>query len=171
MCPHFFVCAKYKIQNFTNNLLCAIMVAMKITNSRAYYDYEISEKMEAGINLLGSEVKAIREGHADLSGSHVRIIGMEAYLVNAKIFPYKYARPEDYDERRSRKLLLHKRELLALKHKTEGASLTIVPISMYTMGTLIKIEIALAKGKKEFDKRHTIKKRDLDREIAQTLKK
>ena len=143
---------------------------MKIINKRAGFEYEIIEKFEAGINLIGAEVKAIRLGHADLSGSHVRIVGNEAYLINAKIFPYKYARPENYDETRTRKLLLHRKELLSLRHKMDGAGLTIVPISVYTTRTFIKAELALAKGKKQFQKRDSIKKRDLDRELEQTFK-
>lgn len=143
---------------------------MKITNDRAYHDYEIQEKTEAGISLIGAEVKAIKLGHVDLNGAHFRIIGNEAFLINAKIFPYQYARPESYDERRTRKLLLHAREILSLKHRIEGANLTIVPIAMYTIGTLIKVEIAIAKGKKEFDKRRAIKKRDTDRELAYRVK-
>ncbi|MDO8582914.1 MAG: SsrA-binding protein, partial [bacterium] len=101
---------------------------MKITNKRAFFDYSILEKFEAGINLYGAEVKAVRLGHADLTGSHVRIMGSEAYLINAKIFPYKYSRPENYDEQRTRKLLLHKNEIIALKSKTEGQNLTLVPV-------------------------------------------
>ena len=142
---------------------------MKIFNKRAQFDYEIREKMEAGINLLGAEVKAIRLGHADLSGSHVRIIGTQAYLINASVFPYKYARPESYDERRTRKLLLHKKQILALKAKMDGQNLTIVPVSLYTTGTLIKLEIALAKGKKQYEKKQAKKQKDLDREMEQEL--
>jgi SsrA-binding protein len=123
--------------------------------------------MEAGINLLGAEVKAVRLGHADLSGSHVRIMGGQAFLINASIFPYKYARPESYDERRTRKLLLHKKQILALKAKMDGQNLTIVPVSLYTTGTLIKLEIALAKGKKQYEKKQAKKKKDLDREMEQ----
>jgi SsrA-binding protein len=144
-------------------------VSMKIINKRAGFEYEIIEKFEAGINLFGSEVKAIRLGHADLSGSHVRINGMEAYLINAKIFPYKYARPENYDETRTRKLLLHRKEILALKHKMDGAGLTIVPLSLYTTTRLIKLEVALAKGKKQFEKKAAIKKRDLNRDLEQNF--
>ncbi len=140
---------------------------MKIFNKRAGFDYEIKEKMEAGINLLGAEVKAVRMGHADLSGSHVRIVGHEAYLINASIFPYKYARPESYDERRSRKLLLHKQQIIALKAKMDGQNLTIVPILLYTTGALIKLEIALAKGKKQYEKKAAKRKKDLDREMEQ----
>ncbi|MEK7518003.1 MAG: SsrA-binding protein SmpB [Patescibacteria group bacterium] len=142
---------------------------MKITNRRAFYDYRILERFEAGINLYGAEVKAVRLGHADLTGSHVRILGSEAYLINAKIFPYEYSRPEGYDERRTRKLLLHKREIIALKSKAEGQNLTIVPVSLYTTTHLIKVELALAKGKKEFDKKQAIKKKDIQREIEQEL--
>lgn len=143
---------------------------MKITNRRAFYDYRILDRLEAGINLNGAEVKAIRLGHADLTGSFVRIIGNEAYLMNAKIFPYQYARPEGYDERRTRKLLLHKKEIIALKSKTEGSGLTIVPVSLYTTKHLVKAELALAKGKKQFDKKEAIKKKDIQRELEEELK-
>jgi SsrA-binding protein len=138
---------------------------MKISNKRAFFDYEIFERFEAGIKLLGAEVKAIKLGHADLTGSHARIVGNEVYLLNAKIFPYTYARPESYDERRTRKLLMHKKEIIALRSKMEGSRLTIVPVSLYTTRhNLIKIEIALARGKKQFDKRQSIKERDLKRQ-------
>lgn len=142
---------------------------MKITNRRAFYDYEILEKLEAGINLLGAEVKAIRLGNADLAGSHVRIMGSEAYLVNAKIFPYEYGRPEGYEENRTRKLLLHKREIIALKSRIEGAKLTLIPLSLYTTRTLIKVEIALARGKKAYQKKEAIKKKDLDRAAEEEM--
>lgn len=138
---------------------------MKITNRRAFHEYQIFEHFEAGINLLGSEVKAIRLGHADINGSHIRIIGSEAYLVNAKIYLYKYSRPEDYHESRTRKVLLHKKEILTLKSKIDGQNLTIIPISMYTTRTLIKLELALAKGKKQYQKREAIKQRDLERQV------
>ena len=142
---------------------------MKIANKRAFFDYQILEKFEAGINLYGAEVKAVRLGHADLTGSHVRIMGSEAYLINAKIFPYQYARPENYDEQRTRKLLLHKSEIISLKSKTEGQNLTLVPLSMYTTKSFIKVEIALGKGKKQYDKKESIKKKDIQREVEQEL--
>lgn len=142
---------------------------MKIDNRRAFFDYEILEKFEAGINLYGSEVKAIRLGHADLSGSFVRIIGSEAYLINAKIFPYKYAAPEGYDEKRTRKLLLHKSEIIALKSRIEGSNLALVPLALYTTKSFIKVQVGLGKGKKEFDKRAKIKKRDIQRSIEQEI--
>ena len=138
---------------------------MKIFNRRASFDYELQDHYEAGINLLGAEVKAVRAGRADLTGSHVRLMGSEAYLIGASIFPYQYARPESYDERRTRKLLLHKAQILNFRHKMDGGNLTIVPVSMYTTGNLIKLEIALAKGKKQYEKKESKRKRDLKREL------
>jgi SsrA-binding protein len=143
---------------------------MKITNKRAFYDFEVHERLEAGINLTGAEVKALREGHADLTGAFVKIMGSEAYLINSKIFPYQYARPDNYDPGRSRKLLLHKKEILTLKHKIEGANLTLVPIAWYTNNRLIKLEIALGKSKKKFEKKKALKEKDLDREQEELLK-
>ena len=142
---------------------------MKISNQKAFYDYEIVDRFEAGINLIGAEVKAVRLGHADLSSSHVRIIGSEAYLVNAKIFPYQYARPEGYDEKRTRKLLLHKQEIISLKSKMEGQHLALVPLSLYIKNRLIKLEIALGKGKKEYQKKEAKKKQDLKRDLEREL--
>lgn len=138
---------------------------MRIVNRKAPFDFEIQEKFEAGIHLLGAEVKAVKLGHADLSGSHVRIMGSEAYLINARIFPYQYARPESYDESRTRKLLLHKQQIISFKSKMDGQNLTLVPISMYTKGTLIKLELALGKGKKKFEKKEAKKKKDIQREL------
>jgi len=143
---------------------------MKIVNRKASYDVQIQEKFEAGIKLLGAEVKAIRSGHADLNGSYVKIVGGEAYLVNARIFPYAFARPETHDPKRTRKLLLHKKELTSLKSKMDGANLTIVPVSLYTTHNVIKLELALGKPKKEFDKKEAIKKRDLERELGEAIK-
>lgn len=143
---------------------------MKITNRRAFYDYELLERIEAGINLSGAEVKAVRDGHADLTGSFVRITGSEAYLVNANIFPYKYARPEGYEEKRTRKLLLHKKEIVALKSRIEASNLTIVPVSLYNAKNFIKAQLALAKPKKQFDKKETLKKKDIERDTQEALK-
>jgi SsrA-binding protein len=143
---------------------------MKILNRKATFDYTILEKFEVGIILTGAEVKAARAGQVDLHGTFARIMGSEVYLVNAKILPYEYARPDSFDSRRTRKLLMHKKQIISLKSKIEGANLTIVPISMYTKGSLIKLELALAKSKKKFDKKALLKKQDLDREIQETLK-
>jgi SsrA-binding protein len=142
---------------------------MKISNKKALYEYEIQDKFEAGINLTGPEVKAVKLGNVDLAGSFVKIIGSEAYLVNAKIYAYRFARLEGHDERRTRKLLLHKREILNLRSKMDGANLTIVPVSVYTKRHLIKIELAVAKGKKKFDKKEALRKRDIERDTQRAL--
>lgn len=143
---------------------------MKIINRKAGFDYELLERLEAGINLLGAEVKSVRLGHADLTGSFVKINGSEAYLINARIYPYEYARPENYEQNRTRKLLLHKKELLSLKNKMAGNNLTIVPVSLYTKASLIKLELALAKGKKSFQKKEAKKRKDVQREIEADFK-
>ena len=135
---------------------------MKITNRYAK-TYKVEEKLEAGIALLGSEVKALREGHADITGAYVRITGSEAYLINGKIFPYKFSRIEGYQEDRSRKLLLHKKEILALKSKMDQGKFTIIPLSIYLKDDNFKLEIALALGKGKKDKRKDSKKAVLDR--------
>lgn len=145
-------------------------MAMKITNQKAFYDYEILDRFEAGINLMGAEVKAVRLGKVDLAGSFVKVRGVETYLINAKIYPYEFARPEGYDLKRTRKLLLHKKEIVALKSKTEATTLTIVPISVYTTKKFIKVELALAKPKKRFNKKESIKRQDIDRDTERILK-
>lgn len=142
---------------------------MKITNKKAYFDYQLLETFEAGINLYGHEVKSVRLGKADLSGSFVRIIGSEAYLVNAKIFPYQPGQIEGYDERRTRKLLMHKKEIISLKSRIEGSNLSLVPISMYLRHGFVKVEVALGKGKKKYEKREAIKKKDIQRDLEREL--
>jgi SsrA-binding protein len=143
---------------------------MKIFNKKATYEYTITERFEAGVTLTGAEVKSIKGGHAKLEGSFVRIIGSEAYLVNAQIFPYIYARPEGYDPKRTRKLLLHKSEIIRLKSKLEGANLTLVPLSWYTKGPLVKLEVGLARGKKQYEKREVKRKEDQKRELERDFR-
>jgi SsrA-binding protein len=138
---------------------------MNITNKKAFHDYTILDRFEAGMQLIGAEVKSLKGGHGQLDGAFVRIIGSEAYLVNAQIFPFVYARPEGYDPRRTRKLLMHKKELLTIKSKTEGANLTLIPLSWYTKGPLVKLEIGLAKGKKQYEKRESKRREDQRREL------
>ncbi len=143
---------------------------MKIVHKRALFDYTISERLEAGIQLTGAEVKSLAGGHASLEGSFVRIMGTEAYLVNAQIFPYIYARPEGYDPKRTRKLLVHKKQLLSLKSKIEGANLTLVPISLYNKGPKFKLEIGIGRGKKQFEKREKKRKEDQKRELERDFR-
>ena len=136
-----------------------------ISNKKAFFEYEILEHIEAGVSLTGAEVKSVKGGHAELVGAFVRIIGSEAYLVNAQIYPYNCARPEGYDPKRTRKLLLHKAELIRLKSKLEGANLTVIPLSWYTKKSLVKLEIGLARGKKQYEKRESKRKEDQRREL------
>jgi len=136
---------------------------MKIDNRQARYDYEILEKLEAGIDLLGPEVKSVREGKISLNEAFVHLRDGQAFLVNAHIHPYQSS-SESLNPTRSRKLLLHKKEILSLASKAAQNGLTIVPISCYNKGNIFKVEIALARGKKSWDKREAIKKRALERE-------
>lgn len=142
---------------------------MKITNRHAK-NYKALEKIEAGIVLLGSEVKALREGHGDISSAYVKILGAESYLINAKIFPYKYSRIAGYQEDRSRKLLLHKKEILALKSKLDQGKFTIIPTSLYLNNGNFKVEIILSEGKNKRDKRKDSKRAVLDRVAERELK-
>lgn len=142
----------------------------KIINRRASYDYQLLEKFEVGIVLSGGEVKSIKNGHLKLEEAFVRIVGGEAWLVNAHIHPYSFADNRDYDPRRSRKLLLHKNQLLKISQQAKEKNLTIVPVSCYNSGNKIKLEIALGRGKKRYEKREAIKKRDLTREVESQLR-
>ena len=142
---------------------------MRIVNKCAG-TYKPLEKLEAGIALLGSEVKALREGHADITGSYIRITNTEAYLVNGKIFPYKFSRIGGYQEDRSRKLLLHKKEIRALKSKMDQGKFTIIPLAIYLKDRNFKVEIALVETKdkreKRRDRRRDTINRDQEREIT-----
>jgi SsrA-binding protein len=138
---------------------------MKVTNRQAYYDYEILEKYEAGIKLKGHEVKSIKQGRIKLEGSYVKIIKNEAFLINAHIPLYQYAVDPDYEPNRTRKLLLHKRQIINLKAQLQKKNLTIIPLSCYTSRGKVKLKIALAKGKKKWDKRRKIKEREMERKI------
>ena len=140
-------------------------------NKKAYFDYEILETYEAGIELRGNEVKAIKTGHINLAGSYVWIRNNEAYLLNADIPPYQPKNtPTDYDPQRTRRLLLRKEEIKELVGKTHEKGLTIMPLKVYSKGRRLKIEIGLARGKKKRDKREMIRKRETQREISRILK-
>jgi len=138
-------------------------VEMRIINKTALSRFAIEEKYEAGIELLGSEVKAIRLGHMDITSSYVKIISGQAYLVNGKIFPYKFSRIEGYQKDRTRRLLLHKKELLTLKNKLETGKYTLVPLSLYLKHGIFKVEVGLAKGKKDHEKDKDSKRRAIER--------
>lgn len=138
---------------------------MKIINRKAFFDYEITDKMEAGIHLTGPETKSVFAGHVRLEDSFVKIIGSEAFLINSHVFPYEFAKNVEFDEKRTRKLLLHQKEIISLNSKIQQSNLTLVPLTIYTKGKLIKLEIGLGRGKKKWDKRETIKKRELERKM------
>lgn len=146
-------------------------------NSKALFDYEILERLAAGIELLGLEVKSMRLGKMNLRGAFVAIRpstgsgqGAEAYLVGADIPAYQPKNaPKEYDSTRARKLLLSKKELERLRGVEENKGLTIVPLSVYNKGRFLKLDIAIARGKKKFDKRQAIKKRDVERDLKRTL--
>ncbi|MBP9711736.1 MAG: SsrA-binding protein SmpB [Candidatus Pacebacteria bacterium] len=140
-------------------------------NRKARFDYEIMEKYETGIELLGTEVKSVRGGRMSLDGSFVIVRGGEAFLINSNIPPYQIKNSaKDYDPLRNRKLLLTKKELEELAGNEKNKSLTIVPMSVYNKNRKIKLEIALVKGKKTRDKRQSIEKRETDREIRRAVK-
>ena len=144
---------------------------MKITNRKFHREYEELEKYETGIVLSGAEVKSIRAGRIRLDDSFVKIIGSEAYLINAEIQVYQYSRLLGYDSKRTRKLLLHKAELVRLKTKlSSGSRLTIAPVSCYNKHGLIKLEIALCKPRKEIGKKKLEKARDIKREEEKKIK-
>lgn len=143
---------------------------MKILNKKALHNYHILETIEAGIVLTGAEVKSIRAGRLDLGESHVRILNNEAYLINANIPMYGPASSESYDPQKSRKLLLHRDQIDSLIGKTSGKGSTLVPVSMYEKNNRFKVEVGLAKSKKEFDKRKIIKEKDHQRRVEQELR-
>ncbi|MBI2019493.1 SsrA-binding protein SmpB [Candidatus Daviesbacteria bacterium] len=143
---------------------------MRIINKKALHNYHILERLEAGIVLSGAEVKSIRAGRLDLGESHVRVLNGEAYLVNANIPMYGPASDKEYDAQKSRKLLLHRDQIDSLIGKTSGKGATLVPVSMYEKNNRFKVEVGLAKSKKEFDKRKVIKERDHVRRVEQELR-
>ena len=141
------------------------------SNKKAYFDYEILETYEAGIELKGYEVKSIKAGHINLAGSYVVIKDGQAWLLNADVSPYQPANmPSDYDSKRSRRLLLKSEEISELTGKAHEKSLTIVPLKVYNKHRLVKIEIGLGRGKKKADKREIIRTRETKREIDRILK-
>lgn len=145
-------------------------MATFIQNRKAYFNYEIAEKIEAGIELLGFEVKSIKNGRGSLDGAYVSMTDKEAFLVGANISPYQPKNtPINYDPKRPRRLLLTKKEISRLTGLQKERGLTIVPISMYSRAGKIKLEVGLGKGKKKYDKRESIKKRDTQRDISREI--
>ena len=142
------------------------------TNRKAQHDYFLLETLEAGIVLQGSEIKSVRAGKVSLREAFVRIDdNLEAWLINAHISPYDVASHFNHDPRRPRKLLLHKREILRLWQKVREKGVTIIPTKMYLKNGRAKVEIAVARGKKKYDKRAAIAKREMEREIQRELRR
>lgn len=140
---------------------------MKIQNKKARFNYSIEEKLEAGIVLTGGEARAIRTGHINLSNSYAKILSGEVYLINA-VVPITGAK--DYNQSRSRKLLLNKREILNLESKIKTRKLTLVPTLVYTKGNLVKVELGLGKSKRKFEKKEILKEKDIKRDLQRELK-
>ncbi len=143
---------------------------IEINNRKAKFDYEILETIEAGIALTGTEVKSIRNGSANLKDSYAIIRRNEVYLLGMHISPYKQGNIFNHDEMRTRKLLLHKKEILKLNNRMTMEGITLVPIKLYFHRNRAKILLGVAKGKKLYDKRESIKKRDIEREIKKEYK-
>jgi SsrA-binding protein len=142
-----------------------------IRNKKVHFDFEILETFEAGLELFGNEVKSLRKKQGSLEGSHVVVRGDEAFLVGATIPPYQPANTsKDYDPERTRKLLLNKKEIDEIGGAESQRGLTIVPISVYSKGRNLKLEIGIAKGKKKSDKRNVIKERDTKKDIERQMK-
>lgn len=139
-------------------------------NKKAYYDYEVLKRVEAGLALLGSEIKSIREGRVQIREAYARPEGGEMWLIGAHIAQYAPAGAEGHEPTRKRKLLLHKSQIRELSRAVLEQGLTLIPLRMYLKGGIAKVEIALVKGKKRHDKRATIAKRDAEREMARAVR-
>jgi SsrA-binding protein len=140
------------------------------SNKKAYHDYFIEEKFEAGLALTGTELKSLRAGKANLKDAYVILKNGEAYLFGAHIAPYTHGNLQNHDPERTRKLLLHRREIDKLHGQTAEKGLTVIPLRLYFKGSRVKAEIAIVRGKKQYDKRETTRARELDREAAQAMK-
>jgi SsrA-binding protein len=148
-----------------------MIIKVVATNRKAHHDYEILETFEAGIALLGSEIKSVRENRVSLGEAYVRADGGELWLVGAHIARYEAASYMSHEPTRSRKLLMHRKEIRILMGKLAEKGLTLVPLRMYIKERTAKLEIGLGRGKKLYDKRESIKRREDDREIERTLKR
>jgi SsrA-binding protein len=145
---------------------------MKIVaqNRKAFHDYFIEETFEAGMILTGTEVKSLRDGKANLKDSYVIIKDAEAFLLNCHISPYSHGNIMNHDPVRTRKLLLHRKEIIRLQGMAAQKGYSLVPLKIYFKGSRAKVEIGLVKGKRQYEKRETIKKKEADREIARAMK-
>jgi SsrA-binding protein len=141
-------------------------VKIVATNRKAKFEYFLLENYEAGLELKGSEIKSIRAGQVSLTEAYIRVDGEQAWLVNAHIAPYEAANRFNHEPKRERRLLLHKKEIRKIWDMVRIKGMTIIPVKIYLKQGLAKVEIAVAKGKKQHDKRHDIQKRDMEREMS-----
>ena len=146
------------------------MMIESILNKKARYDYEIIDRLETGIVLRGTEVKSIRQGQANLKDSFAMVKGRELFLFNMHVSPYDHGNRYNLEATRPRKLLLHREQIRKLTAQQKEKSLSLIPLSLYIVKGKVKIDLALAKGKKQYDRREDIKKRDVDREMRGTNK-
>ncbi len=143
---------------------------MEITNRKAKFDYFIEEEYEAGIVLTGTEIKSIRNGHCNIKDSYGIVKNNEVFLLNMFIGQYKEGNIFNHNETRTRKLLLHKKEIKKISQAIEMNGLTLIPLKVYFKNNILKVLLGVCKGKKQFDKRETIKQRDINREVKKNLK-
>lgn len=141
----------------------------KVLNREAFRDYEILDKLEAGIELQGTEVKSVRAGSVSLKGSFARVISGELFVINMNISPYAQGNIHNHEPTRQRKLLVHRREILRMQAAVEQKGHSIVPLSVYFKGSRVKVELGIGRGKTMHDKRETIKRKDADREASRAV--
>jgi SsrA-binding protein len=142
-----------------------------VSNKKARFHYEILETFEAGIKLVGTEIKSLKDHGGSLDGAFCKIIAMELWLLSSSIAPYKHGASFNHEEKRARKLLMHKKEILRLSQKIKEKNLTLVPLSIYLKQNKAKVEVALVRGKKKYDKRASIKKREEERRVSKVMKR
>lgn len=144
---------------------------IEIKNKKANFDYFIEDTYEAGIVLKGTEIKSIRKGSCNLKDTYARVKNNEIYVINMFIAPYEQGNRFNHDERRERKLLLHKKEIIKIKQKIEKEGYSLVPIKLYFNNGMAKVLIGIAKGKKAYDKRQSLKEKDIKRDLEKTVSK
>lgn len=141
-----------------------------VSNKKATFDYAILETFEAGIVLQGTEIKSLRDNGGNLQDSYIKVLNKEVWLINCSIAPYRYGNIHNHEDKRERKLLMHKREIAHLHASVQEKGLALIPLAMYLKEGRVKVKLAIAKGKKTFDKREAIKERDEKRTMAKALK-
>ncbi len=173
----FFLAAKAPPAEKKVNIRAAVSAAKSeagekliASNKKAFHDYHVLDKIEAGIELTGTEVKSLRDGAANLKDSYVNVRNGEAFLIGAHISPYSHGNLANHDPERTRRLLLHRREIDRLSGQIVEKGLTVVPLRLYFKGGRVKAELGVVRGKKLYDKRETEKKREADREAAAAMK-